>query len=64
VSSGLVHLESLDILPIGIDVEPRLGIAHVQELASFNKVADGEIVVPGQCSFVILFNVKDTADGL
>jgi hypothetical protein len=57
-------LESLAILPIGVGVEPLLGIAHVQELASFNKVADGEIVVPGQCSFAVLFNVKDTADGL
>ncbi|KAH6627378.1 hypothetical protein F5144DRAFT_651719 [Chaetomium tenue] len=46
VSSGLVHLESLAILPIGIDAEPSR-ITHVQELASFNKVADGEIVVPG-----------------
>lgn len=52
VSSGLVHLESLTILPVGIGVE-GLSIAHVQELASFNKVADGEIVVPGLCSFTV-----------
>lgn len=49
VSSGLVHLESLAILPIGIDAEPPR-ITDVQELASFNKVADGEIVVPGPFS--------------
>ncbi|EAQ88717.1 hypothetical protein CHGG_05336 [Chaetomium globosum CBS 148.51] len=47
VSSGLVHLESLAILPIGIDAEPSR-ITDVQELASFNKVADGEIVVPAR----------------
>ena len=53
VSSGLVHLESLAILPIGIGVE-ALSIAHVQELASFNKVADGEIVVPGPYSSAVI----------
>ncbi|KAK3296503.1 uncharacterized protein B0H64DRAFT_442811 [Chaetomium fimeti] len=46
VSSGLAQGESLDILSLGLGVEP-FSIAQVKELASFNKVADGEIAVPG-----------------
>ena len=40
VSYGLVCLESLDIPPISTDAEPSTLIAQVQELASFNKIAE------------------------
>ncbi|KAH6839573.1 hypothetical protein B0I37DRAFT_358154 [Chaetomium sp. MPI-CAGE-AT-0009] len=46
VLRGLAHGESLDILSLGLGVELSK-IAHVKDLASFNKIADGEIAVPG-----------------
>lgn len=57
MESGLKQLEELDMQAVLAQGGQggQVGIAQVRELASFNKVADGVIAVPGMFTSLVYF---------